>query len=118
MNNQMIAEIKLLLESPENIVVVPHKNPDGDAIGATLALRELLSILGHDVTVISPNDFPGFLKWMPGASNIMKFDHQKKKSTDIINKAKIIFTLDFNHLSRAGCMQGVFRANECYFYHD
>ena len=65
MKQNEIVALKKALNSPKNIVIIPHKNPDGDAIGSTLALQQYLSLLNHKVTTISPNDYPDFLKWIP-----------------------------------------------------
>ena len=58
-----IKELKQLLSSPKNLVIVPHRNPDGDAVGSSLGLLHFLQKMGHKVTVVAPNDFPTFLKW-------------------------------------------------------
>jgi phosphoesterase RecJ-like protein len=54
---------------------------------------------------VSPNDFPGFLKWMPGSESVEIFDHNKAKALDILKEADLIFTLDFNTLDRCGSME-------------
>ena len=64
MNSEAIKTLKERLENKCRIVLVPHKNPDGDAIGACLGLFHFLRDLGHEVSPVSPNDFPGFLKWI------------------------------------------------------
>ncbi|WP_100612355.1 DHH family phosphoesterase [Confluentibacter lentus] len=107
MTQQDIERIKQLLESPKQIVIVPHKNPDGDAMGSTLGLYHYLKKLNHQVTLIAPNDYPDFLKWIPGDSTVLKHDSQTKESDNLIQKADIIFTLDFNALHRAGNMEPV-----------
>ena len=104
MTKDDIKNIKLLLDSPKQIVIVPHKNPDGDAIGSTLGLYLYLLKHNHKATVIAPNDYPDFLKWMPKESDILKYDSHKNESDDLINKAELIFTLDFNALNRIGDM--------------
>lgn len=102
MTAQQIIEIKELLSTPQNIVIIPHRNPDGDAIGSSLALYHYLKN-EHDVTVISPNDYPGFLKWLPSDSKAIRFfDKQNSQSKKILDKATLIFLLDFNTLSRIG----------------
>ena len=98
--------IKTLLSKSRKIVVVGHKNPDGDAVGSCLGLSFLLKSMGHTTTVIMPNDFPDFLKWMPGVEEIVIFEKETEKSKDFIENADIIFTLDFNSLDRVGDMQG------------
>lgn len=102
MNTIETQEIKELLSRPKNIVVVPHKNPDGDAIGASLAMFHYLTKKGHNVTVVSPNDYPDFLKWLPGSDIVYKFDMQNRQSKNAINEASILFLLDFNALHRVG----------------
>ncbi|RCT55176.1 bifunctional oligoribonuclease/PAP phosphatase NrnA [Winogradskyella sp. KYW1333] len=97
-----ISEIKSLLKTPKNVVIVPHKNPDGDAMGSTLALCHYLKIYNHNAVVIAPNDYPEFLKWLPGDEHVLKFDSLVKESLDVIENADLIFTLDFNALHRAG----------------
>ncbi|WP_299261022.1 DHH family phosphoesterase [uncultured Aquimarina sp.] len=107
MNTSEIKEIKVLLSTPKKIVIIPHKNPDGDAIGSTLALHHYLSGLGHHSSVITPNDYPNFLKWIPGESSIIKHDSDTNLAVSKIKEADIIFTLDFNHFSRTGNMENV-----------
>ncbi|EDP71862.1 hypothetical protein FBALC1_12212 [Flavobacteriales bacterium ALC-1] len=97
-----IPEIKALLSSPKNIVIVPHKNPDGDAMGSTLGLYHYLKMYNHNATVIAPNDYPDFLKWLPGDDTVLKFESQQEDSKTLINNADLLFTLDFNAFHRAG----------------
>lgn len=100
-----IEAVKGLLSSPKKVAIIPHKNPDGDAMGSTLALHQYLLSLGHDSIVISPNDYPSFLKWIPTQESVIKYDSQKEIAQEKIKNADLIFTLDFNSLSRAGDMQ-------------
>ncbi len=104
MNKEDISAVKALLNTPKQCVIVPHRNPDGDAIGSTLGLYHYLNLHKHNVRVIAPNDYPDFLKWIPGEDTILKYDSQKEASIALIHEADIIFTLDFNALHRAGDM--------------
>ncbi len=110
-----IKEVKELLSSPKNIVITTHKNPDGDAIGSSLALHHYLSSLGHNATVITPNEYPNFLKWVPGEDSILKYSHNTKEVKSKIKEADLIFTLDFNHLSRSGDLEEVLAKTETTF---
>ena len=105
MNEAITASAKALLATPKNIVVVGHKNPDGDAVGSCLALANTLNAMGHEAQVIMPNDFPDFLKWLPDCEQVLIFDKEVEKSTRFINDAELIFTLDFNALDRTGDME-------------
>ncbi|PWH83320.1 DHH family phosphoesterase [Algibacter marinivivus] len=107
MNKQDIASIKELLSTKKKIVIIPHKNPDGDAIGSTLGLYHYLIRGNHKVHVLAPNDYPSFLKWIPGNDTILKYDSQSKICDALINDADIIFTLDFNAFHRTGNMESV-----------
>ena len=97
-----ISEIKSLLGTPKNIVIVPHRNPDGDAMGSALGLYHYLKLNHHNVDVIAPNDYPDFLKWIPSDETVLKFEGQQEQSNSILEKADILFTLDFNAYHRAG----------------
>lgn len=107
MTKQDIQKIKLLLATPKHIVIIPHKNPDGDAMGSTLGLYHFLKKLNHYTTVIAPNDYPNFLKWIPGNNTVLIHDYQTDTCNNLIKKADIIFTLDFNAFHRTGNMENV-----------
>ena len=95
-------DLSAFLETPKNVVIVGHRNPDGDAIGASLALKHYLTKKGHHATVVMPNDYPDFLQWLPGSENTFRFDWQNSQSQKAIQKSEIIFLLDFNTLHRVG----------------
>jgi phosphoesterase RecJ-like protein len=97
-----LANLKALLQTPKHICIITHKNPDGDAVGSSLALKLSLQKLNHHVTAIVPNDFPSFLKWIPHQEQILRYDKNQKKCQSVIEEADLIFTLDFNDLSRCG----------------
>ena len=60
--------MKELIDRSQNIVICTHVNPDGDAIGSSLAMKHFFERKGKEAIVIVPNIFPDFLKWLP---NIM-----------------------------------------------
>jgi phosphoesterase RecJ-like protein len=105
-----IQKVKKLLSDPQKIVIIPHKNPDGDAIGSCLGLHHYVTSLGHQSVVVSPNDYPDFLKWMPGTDTVLNFEKKNSEALQAINDATVIFTLDFNDLGRIGQMQEVVSA--------
>lgn len=105
MNSADITTVKSILSQPQNIVIVPHRNPDGDAMGSCLGLSGFLRAKGHTVQVVAPNDYPKFLKWMPGNDDVINFERENPKAKEAIDNASVIFTLDFNDLSRVGQME-------------
>lgn len=106
MNSKQIEEVKSHLDHPKKVVIIPHRNPDGDAMGSTLGLYHYLLQLQHEVVVISPNDYPDFLKWLPGNDTVLQFEAETEKCASLITDADLIFTLDFNDLGRIGQPMG------------
>lgn len=94
--------LKAYLETPRNIVIIGHKNPDGDAVGSTLGLKHYLDLKGHTAQVLMPNEFPDFLHWIPGVETVYRFDRQNNQCVKALKKSEIIFLLDFNALHRVG----------------
>ena len=93
-------QLKEILSGHQNIIITTHVNPDGDAIGSSLALKNFLDKLGHNTHVIVPNDYPEFLKWMKSNNSIINFSSSKSLSQNLIEDSDIIFCLDFNNLNR------------------
>lgn len=102
MIQKKLDELKVYLSEPKNIVIVGHRNPDGDAMGSTLALYHYFKKKGHQPTVVVPNEYPEFLHWLPGSKTTYRFDWQNNQSQRAIKSSDIIFLLDFNALHRLG----------------
>ena len=100
MDKNVINIIKELLDNHKRIIILTHANPDGDAIGSSLALYSILIQEKHNVSIITPNEFPSFLAWMPYTNNILVHKNNKKKVSEAIKAADIIFCLDFNDVKR------------------
>ena len=96
-----------LKEKKQQIVITSHRSPDGDAIGSSLAFYHYLIKKGHEVSVIVPDAFPNFISWLEGVDEILTYEKEEEKVTELINKATIIFSLDYNDLSRIGNMSKV-----------
>lgn len=95
-----ITEVYPLLATPAKIAVTTHQKPDPDAMGSSLALCHLLRQLGHTVTVVSPTNWADFLKWMPGAAEVIDFEANREKATMALKEAEWVFCLDYNHFDR------------------
>ena len=100
MSPALIEKFKQIVDHPQSCVVIPHKNPDGDALGSCLAWARFLIKKGHQVHIISPNDYPEFLEWLPEQETIIKYSEAPEHAQRLIEGADQIFTLDFNDLSR------------------
>lgn len=95
-------ELTKLFSASENILLICHINPDGDAIGAQLALYHYLKAAGREAAMMTPNHLQEFLKWMDGAELINVFIRQREKCRELIEKADLIVMLDFNQSNRLG----------------
>jgi phosphoesterase RecJ-like protein len=93
------------LSEQKKIAIITHYNPDGDAIGAALALQIYLQQQGHNVTILSPNHYPDFLEWMPQSETITLANNNFELCIDKIKSAKIIFCVDFNQFNRTGTLE-------------
>lgn len=94
--------LKSHLIAGKKVVISTHKGPDGDAIGSSTALAGYLEKRGCLCTIIVPDNFPDFLKWVPGNDKVMVFDTNQEDAEKAIGEAEVIFSLDYNSLSRVG----------------
>lgn len=101
-HQEKIDRLRELLAPPgQHIVLVAHTNPDGDAVGSSLAWASVLRASGHRVTCIVPNKYPYFLDWMPGIGEIVIFKNDTEgRAVRAIAEADLIFCLDFNAIPR------------------
>ncbi len=101
------------LDTPSRVIITMHQKPDGDAMGSALGLFHFLAAMGHEVTVVSPTNWAGFLEWMPGVNKVVDFEAHKEKAFGLIRDAQIIFCLDFNILHRTKNMEQPLLAANC-----
>ncbi len=100
---EKIQKAKKYVEKGERFVIVTHVSPDGDALGASLGLYHFLSAYGKDqVAVVVPNVFPSFYRWMPGSKEIVIYEKYPDFAVELLQKADVIFCLDFNEPKRIG----------------
>lgn len=95
-----ITKVADLIDKADKAVIVTHVSPDGDAIGSSLGLYHYLIDQGLDVTVIVPNEFPSFLKWLKGAKDILIYEKYPEFAEKLVRETNLIFCLDFNVLNR------------------
>ena len=102
----------LTTNQPLNVVVMAHFNPDGDAVGSSLAWRKFLLAMGHNVECVMPNRFPHFLDWIEGVESIKFFKDEPEECTEVLAAADVMFFLDFNSVSRLEQMADSIDANK------
>lgn len=97
------------IEASRHAVICAHVNPDGDAIGSTLALKHHIEKKGGEATVILPNVFPDFLAWMPGADTILVQTNPKHKEqiADLVAQADLVIVCDLNQPKRLAALEDI-----------
>ena len=110
---QDLAALKEILALPKRIVITTHIKPDADALGSSLGLAGYLLKLGHQVSVITPTNYPEFLYWMEGNEHVVIFNEgNEEKSSYLVQNADVIFCLDFSSLHRIGQLGNFVRQSE------
>jgi len=104
LEKQQLLEIQKYILNGSKIAITTHTNPDGDAIGSSLAVLHYLKNKGADVKAIVPNKFPGFLKWLSASNEFIVFEKEAKKAKQTLSEADLIFCLDYNSLPRTGAV--------------
>lgn len=105
LDNDQLALMDQLISDANTVLVVCHKSPDGDAIGSLLGWAEFMRLRGKDVTMIVPDQYPDFLKWLPNTDKIVRYDKHTDKCDMLFKIADLVFCLDFNTPSRVDEMQ-------------
>ena len=113
LSHKQIESLKEMLAQPRlRIVILSHTNPDGDAVGSSLAWAEVLRARGHEVTCVVPNKYTYFLDWMPGIEEGVVFKTDTEgRAVKAIAEADVLFCLDFNAVSRLEILSETIQGN-------
>jgi phosphoesterase RecJ-like protein len=104
-DKKIIAEISKLLSTVNNVALIPHVNADGDAVGASVGLCRVLNNAGKQAKVVSPSDYPGFLKWIDGTEEVLVYEKTPNECIKTLQNADLIFYIDFNDIKRIGDLE-------------
>jgi len=105
-----ITYLKKLLSEKSDVLITTHYNPDGDAIGSSLALYHFLATQGINAKVLIPNELPSFLQWMPGCMDAVIYSNDPEKGKALLISADLIFCMDYNGLDRVKLFTDELRA--------
>ena len=95
-------EILELVDKYKNIVITAHRSPDGDSIGSSLGLYRFLKALGHESIICHPDPCPLYLEWLKDDDEIVDFDQNEERVSELMQNADLIFCLDYNGAGRVG----------------
>lgn len=111
LDDEQLLVLKKKIDEAKTVACVCHVNPDGDALGSTLALSAWMKRLGKECRVVVPNRFPDFLQWLPSVNDIVRYDKKNAEADELLRQADLIWVCDMNDASRALEMQGIL--SEC-----
>lgn len=94
------SDLSQLIRVPQNVAILSHRNPDGDAIGSSLAMQHYLAQYGHTSHVIFPSEFPVEFEALPGAEEVLIWDIQTEECKHVLAKKNLFIFLDFNAYNR------------------
>ncbi|MDA9017835.1 SDR family NAD(P)-dependent oxidoreductase [bacterium] len=87
------SELQAQLAKKPTIVITTHRGPDGDAMGSSLALYQVLLAQNYAVKVIVPNSYPNFLHWLPSNKPFLEInenDMERVYNVNVFSVFKII----------------------------
>ena len=92
----------------DRIAIITHQNPDGDALGSSLAMRHFLLSLGKtNVTNIVPTSFPDFLAWLPGVESVIQYEQTPDAAVAALRDADLVICTDIAEAGRVAALSPV-----------
>lgn len=89
----MYSEAKKLIENAKKIIIIQAENPDGDSLGSSIALENILGDLGKEVVVYCPVEIPKYMRYIKGWDRVVSdFDFSADLSIIIDTTADVLLT--------------------------
>lgn len=86
-----------LVNRASRIVVIQAENPDGDSLGSSLALEEILSDLNKTVSMHCPVEIPKYLHYINGWDRVeLDFDYKADLAIIVDTTAEILLSKTLN----------------------
>ena len=110
-SDEQLVKLRSLLDAANKIVLTCHVSPDGDAMGSLTPLMHVLKRQNKTVHAVTPNLFPDFLNWLPGADEILVYEKNEEAVAPVLKEADLFVCLDFNSLTRLSMLEEPVRSN-------
>lgn len=82
-----------MIQDASRIIVIQAENPDGDSLGSSLALEEILGDLGKEVTLYCPVEIPKYMRYIQGWDRVVtEFDTNADLAIIVDTKADVLLT--------------------------
>ncbi len=105
-------ELLAFLKEENDFFIATHINPEGDALGSSLALSMALNTIGKNTALFDRDGVPEFYRFLPGHEKIMH------TYTDLNPSDYNLLLLDCNTLERAGIEILTFRQSAVIDHHE
>ena len=95
-------QLRQLILAHNNILILPHTAPDGDALGSTLAWAKVLQAVHPTakVRVLSPDYIENYISWLPYIDELLIYPEEETACLRTVANADLIIHLDHNQSSR------------------
>ena len=100
-----LSELSKYIANSKKVTITTHVSPDGDALGSSLAMQLFVKKLGIESTVITPDDYPDFLRWLPEQESVLKYEKDKNECEAWVKTSDLIICLDFNTADRMSTLR-------------
>ncbi|MEO7904890.1 MAG: DHH family phosphoesterase [Candidatus Saccharimonadales bacterium] len=89
----MYTSAKTLIDDAQKIIIIQAENPDGDSLGSSLALEEILGDLGKDVVMYCPVEIPKYMRYIQGWDRVVtQFDVHADLAIIVDTAADVLIT--------------------------
>lgn len=89
----MFETVKKSIETAQRIIIIQAENPDGDSLGSSLALEEILGDLGKETVLYCPVETPKYLRYITGWDRVVtEFDPNCDLAIIVDTSADVLIT--------------------------
>ncbi len=89
----MFENAKKLIEEAKKIIIIQAENPDGDSLGSSLALEEILGDIGKEVILYCPVEIPKYMRYIKGWDRVdSEFDYDCDLAIIVDTMAQVLLT--------------------------
>ena len=89
----MFDTAKTLIDTANKIIIIQAENPDGDSLGSSLALEEILGDLGKNVILYCPVEIPKYMRYINGWDRVTtQFDASADLAIIVDTTADVLLT--------------------------
>ncbi|HEX6416809.1 MAG TPA: DHH family phosphoesterase [Candidatus Saccharimonadales bacterium] len=89
----MYEDVTKQINEANKVIVIQAENPDGDSLGSSLALEEILGYLGKEVTLYCPVEIPKYMRYITGWDRVVsEFDPSADLAIIVDTSADVLLT--------------------------